>query len=446
MSYTAFQALVKRDLRLYLPGQARGHDEFCGADRDREFLRLPVRRRRATIARRRRSRWRLSIRMAARFPDAWWRGSGRTRRSTCRLADWKRRARRCAAARSTVAAVIPKGFGDDAARALFRGENKPEIQLLYDPSHGPELQMVRGMLTQHVMEAVSGEAFSGPGSRKYLDESRSELEQRERDERGRPESRCSGCWTASAIGPSGRAAGTGGAQAGVFRMPYAVKEEAVTARKGVAYNGMAHSFAGMCVQFILFMGIDAGMVVLQQRRTGLWKRLQASPLSRWTIIGSRAASAAIVAMIIMLVVFGFARVVFGVKIEGSIRGIPGCVRGVRADDGEFRTAGGGAGQDARGNARHRDSGDLDAGDAGRQLGAGLPVSAMAAAGELRGADALGGGWPGRAGVARMGIGRKRWRRWVRWWRSRRCSARSRCGDSGGSRSEDQERLRRAGDR
>jgi len=109
-------------------------------------------------------------------------------------------------------------------------------------------------------------------------------------------------------------------------MPYEVKEEAVTAHKGVAYNSMAHSFAGMCVQFILFMGIDAGMTVLQQRRTGLWKRLQAAPLSRWTMVGSRAASAALVAMIIMLVVFGFARVVFGVRIEGSFGGFLGiCV-------------------------------------------------------------------------------------------------------------------------
>jgi ABC-2 type transport system permease protein len=80
------------------------------------------------------------------------------------------------------------------------------------------------------------------------------------------------------------------------------------------------------VQFILFMGIDAGMVVLQQRRSGLWKRLQAAPLSRYVIIGSRAASAAIVAMVIMLTVFGFARLVFGVRIEGSFPGFLGvCV-------------------------------------------------------------------------------------------------------------------------
>ena len=109
-------------------------------------------------------------------------------------------------------------------------------------------------------------------------------------------------------------------------MPYTVREEAVTARKGVAYNAMGHSFAGMSVQFILFMGIDAGMLVLMQRRTGLWKRLRAAPISKFVIIGSRAASAAMIAMIILFVVFGFARVVFGVRIEGSLPGFVGvCV-------------------------------------------------------------------------------------------------------------------------
>src|SRR5262249_49357638 len=57
-----------------------------------------------------------------------------------------------------------------------------------------------------------------------------------------------------------------------------------------------------------------------QRRTGMWKRLQAAPISRWTVIGSRAASATLISMIILTVVFGFARVVWGVKIEGSLAG------------------------------------------------------------------------------------------------------------------------------
>ena len=45
MSYTAFQALVRRDLRLFFHGQARGDHEFRRAHRDRVVLRIHLRRR-----------------------------------------------------------------------------------------------------------------------------------------------------------------------------------------------------------------------------------------------------------------------------------------------------------------------------------------------------------------------------------------------------------------
>lgn len=172
------------------------------------------------------------------------------------------------AGKTTVAAVLPAGFGGGAVRALFAGANKPGIELLYDPSHRTEVGMVEGLLTQHVMESVG-------------------------------------------------AAASGGRR---LSLPFTVRDEAVTSRKGVVYNGMAHSFAGMSVQFVLFMGIDAGLIVLAQRRSGMWKRLQAAPISRFTLIGSRAASATLIAMIILAVVFSFARAVFAVKIEGSFAG------------------------------------------------------------------------------------------------------------------------------
>lgn len=175
------------------------------------------------------------------------------------------------AGKTTVAAVIPASFGGDAVRGLLGDARKPGIDLLYDPSHAAELAMVRGMLAQHVMESVGAEVAGGRR----------------------------------------------------LSLPFIVRDEAITARKGVAYNGMAHSFAGMSVQFVLFMGIDAGLIVLAQRRTGMWKRLQAAPVSRFLVIASRAASATLIAMLILAVVFGFARVVFGVRIEGSMAGLVG---------------------------------------------------------------------------------------------------------------------------
>jgi ABC-2 type transport system permease protein len=228
--------------------------------------------------------------------------------------------------KTTVAVAFPAGFSDAAAKAFFRGENQPEVQLLFDPSHATELSMVRGILTQHVMEAVSAEVFAGPSAERLADDTLRDLQSAPgmsaADRKALTDLlQSSRNWSRRA-----QANPSAGGRGGGLSMPYKVKEEAVTARKGVVYNGMAHSFAGMCVQFILFMGIDAGMIVLMQRRTGMWKRLQAAPISRYTLIGSRAASAAIIAMVIMTVVFGFARVVFGVKVEGSFPGFVGiCV-------------------------------------------------------------------------------------------------------------------------
>jgi linearmycin/streptolysin S transport system permease protein len=106
-------------------------------------------------------------------------------------------------------------------------------------------------------------------------------------------------------------------------IPYRVREEAVTASATVHYNGYAHSFAGMGVQFILFLGIDVGINMLLQRQRGLWKRLRAAPLSRTMLLGSRTVSAALTSMLILVVLFAFARVVFGVHIEGSQAGFLG---------------------------------------------------------------------------------------------------------------------------
>jgi ABC-2 type transport system permease protein len=79
----------------------------------------------------------------------------------------------------------------------------------------------------------------------------------------------------------------------------------------------------MGVQFILFMGIDAGVALLVLRRSGTWQRLRAAPLGRRGILLARALSAAILATGILLVIFAAARLLFGVRIQGSFAGFLG---------------------------------------------------------------------------------------------------------------------------
>jgi ABC-2 type transport system permease protein len=100
-------------------------------------------------------------------------------------------------------------------------------------------------------------------------------------------------------------------------MPYDVQEEPVTSRAGVAYNGFAHSFAGMGVQFLLFACIDLATRMLLERQLGVWKRLRAAPLSRGTLLGAKAASGAIIALLSLGVTFAFGMAVFGIRVEGS---------------------------------------------------------------------------------------------------------------------------------
>jgi ABC-2 type transport system permease protein len=77
----------------------------------------------------------------------------------------------------------------------------------------------------------------------------------------------------------------------------------------------------MGVQFILFMGIDIGIALLTMRRMDLWKRLKAAPLSKATLLASRLASCAIIALVIFSIILTVAMLVFGVRIEGSPVGL-----------------------------------------------------------------------------------------------------------------------------
>jgi ABC-2 type transport system permease protein len=218
---------------------------------------------------------------------------------------------------AAVAVIIPKGFGDAAGRAFFSREQKPELQLLYDPSRTGERAMVRGMLTGHVMEAVGQEMFSGERGQQLVDEALASLDasqlSTEQTKRLRDmlasikQYYNAGTTQPSAIGPG-------------LTVPFTAREEAVTARENAAYNGYAHSFAGMGVQFILFAAIDLGVGVLLERQRGLWKRLRSAPISRFQLLIGKVVSGAVIGLFSLVASFAFAMIVWGVRIDGSIVG------------------------------------------------------------------------------------------------------------------------------
>jgi ABC-2 type transport system permease protein len=223
-----------------------------------------------------------------------------------------------------LAVVIPSGFGGAAVKGLFRAGEKPELTFLTDPTHAAEAGMVRGILMQHAMQAISREAFTGQGGREALDAAESRLDQAE----GVPFGLRQALRTmfhdivkvreqSAAEKADARELGSGREGFG-FDTPFTVKGETVKAG-GQRDRGVmaAHAFAGMAVQFILFASVEAGIGLLTERQKGLWRRLRAAPLSRWALLGSKATSQALIALAILAVLFGFGAAVFHVRILGS---------------------------------------------------------------------------------------------------------------------------------
>jgi linearmycin/streptolysin S transport system permease protein len=179
------------------------------------------------------------------------------------------------------AVVLPPGFGAQARDALLAGADKPVVAVHYDPSQATAMTLVRGLLAQHVMKAL-GDSVGG-----------------------------------------GLSGGSGGPGASAFSLPFSTQAVESTGRTDRPYNGYAHSFAGMGVQFILFMGIEVGVGVLLARRLGLWKRLRAAPLSRSLLLGSHIASGAITAIVLLAIIYAAAIGIFHVRIDGSVAGFVG---------------------------------------------------------------------------------------------------------------------------
>ena len=222
------------------------------------------------------------------------------------------------------AVIVPVAFGEQATRALFRPGNKPEIAIHFDPSQAMVMPMVRGMLAQHVMKSVMQSAVSGNSStmsdlRGDINGSTSLPMDEKRDLIGMVDAIERVQKRPSDI------AGRGNANLPAFDMPFTSVATEVTSGKEKKYNAYSHSFAGMSVQFILFMGIDIGIGLLLTRRLGLWKRLRAAPVSKTLLLGSTVASAALIATILMLAIFAAGMAIFGVRIEGSVAGFFGVV-------------------------------------------------------------------------------------------------------------------------
>ncbi|WP_432381677.1 ABC transporter permease [Duganella sp. P38] len=241
---------------------------------------------------------------------------------------------RVRAGKLPVAVVIPDGFGQKASDALFGGRNKPELPVYYDPSQSTVLAMVKGLLTQHVMQQTSAAVMGSDGAattERHLAElppaaQRTPAQAQLGEFLGSLQKFQQQRAVSASEPPPATGAATAAAEpdaaAGGMSMPFSTSDQALSS--GPKYNGYAHSFAGMGVQFILFMGIDMGIGVLLARQLGIWNRLLAAPVSLTTVLMARAISGAIIATALMCAMFACAMLIFKVQIA-SIGGFVGLV-------------------------------------------------------------------------------------------------------------------------
>ncbi len=225
--------------------------------------------------------------------------------------------------KTAVAVIIPKGFGDASGQAFFGDGEKPALTLLHDPSRSTELAMVRGILTQHVMEAVSEEMFGGDQGKQLIEKTLPQIQASTSMPTDQKRLLVELLGSVQKFYNQPPASAPAATERRGITMPYTVHEEAMTAGSNIAYNGYAHSFAGMAIQFLLFAMANIGVEMLLERQRGLWSRLRSAPVSKLTLLSGKAASGTLISLMILLVSFGFAMVVFGVRIQGSVVGFLG---------------------------------------------------------------------------------------------------------------------------
>jgi ABC-2 type transport system permease protein len=229
---------------------------------------------------------------------------------------------RVRAGKVQVAAILPKDFANGATRALFSGRTKPQIELLIDPSQPMSSRVVEGLLAQYGMQEITKEAFSGAAGQAALAENLGMIDRA--TEAQMPERAELKALLEAALAFNSRAAGNSGTTSpGLQRglsMPYVIATSKMTSAQSTPYNGYAHSFAGMTVQFILFAGIDAGVLLLLTRDRGIWQRIRSAPLSKSEFIFARTLATTLISLFQFTLIYSAAIIIFGVRISGSFIG------------------------------------------------------------------------------------------------------------------------------
>ncbi|MCU0705706.1 MAG: ABC transporter permease, partial [Fimbriiglobus sp.] len=178
--------------------------------------------------------------------------------------------KRLADRRPGVAVVFPAEFEQLAAWKPGTVGSKPKVHILHNPLCASEAQWAEGLVSEAVMRRVAKDRL-GP-----------------------------------VVGES------------ALTLPFDVQTTEQAEHAG--FNSYSHSFNGMTLQYLLFWGMESGLLLLRDRQRSVWNRLRAAPVPLWCVLLSKAISTAAIAFLMVLTTFAFGHFVFGVTVTGSVFG------------------------------------------------------------------------------------------------------------------------------
>jgi ABC-2 type transport system permease protein len=198
-------------------------------------------------------------------------------RVTAEVVSLEEARKRIADRRPSVAVIFPKGF--ETLSEWQPGQKVPSVpvQIEHNPLATSEGQWAEGVVSEATMRLLAKERLIP--------------------------------WMGALAG-----------QEDAMQLPFTVKTSPLVEAGHNGFNSYSHSFCGMTLQYLLFWGMESGLLLLRERRQSLWLRMRAAPVPLWVVLMGKALSTAAIAMLQVLCTFAFGYFVFGVVITGSFFG------------------------------------------------------------------------------------------------------------------------------
>ena len=162
--------------------------------------------------------------------------------------------------------VVPKGLGDALAQARSGGHASVAIQLYGDPSQNQTTQVVQGVVAQ-VANAFNLKALGGS----------------------------------------------------------AVLTVSQLSLQSTTISSVAYLVPSILAMALMQLGVFAAIPLVQQREKGILKRIGATPLARWKLVGSNVLLRLMVAVVDAVLILGIGFVFFNVHIVGNLLAVAGVV-------------------------------------------------------------------------------------------------------------------------